>query len=77
MIKLKWERYQRRPGVWVRLHSDHWNSLIRDTIETSIEQQLEEISAWCNETGCGRRMAYDMFRFKNKAELATFLLKWS
>jgi len=40
------------------------------------EEQMQEVSKWCNENHCGRRISYDMVQFKNKKEMSMFLLKW-
>jgi len=41
------------------------------------EPELTKIQAWCEETGCGRRTSFDMFKFRNEKDMAAFLLKWS
>ena len=41
------------------------------------EQDMEEVQAWCQQTGCGRRMSFDTFRFKRREEITMFLLRWS
>jgi hypothetical protein len=40
------------------------------------EQTLDPIQAWCEETNCGVRISFDMFRFKNQAQKTMFLLRW-
>ncbi len=41
------------------------------------EEDFEPISQWCNETGIGRRMSFDLYQFKTKAEVTAFLLRWA
>lgn len=42
-----------------------------------IEEIIDQMVAWCDKNQCGRRVAYDMFAFKNRKEFSMFLLKWS
>ena len=37
----------------------------------------DAISEWCVMNRCGRRTAYNQFRFRNEDEIAVFLLRWS
>jgi len=34
------------------------------------------IAKWVNETGIGRRTSFDTFKFRNRADMAMFLLHW-
>ena len=43
----------------------------------SIEDVIDEMVAWCKDSDCGRRIAYDMFAFRNRPELSMFLLRWA
>jgi hypothetical protein len=40
------------------------------------EQTMDPIQTWCEETNCGVRISFDMFRFKNQAQKTMFLLRW-
>jgi hypothetical protein len=40
------------------------------------EQTMDPIQAWCEQTNCGVRISFDMFRFKNQAQKTMFLLRW-
>jgi len=40
------------------------------------EEAIDPIQAWCEETNCGVRISFDMFRFKNQAHKTMFLLRW-
>jgi hypothetical protein len=40
------------------------------------EQDMDPIQQWCNEHNCGKRISFDTFQFKNKAQIAMFLLRW-
>lgn len=46
--------------------------------ETGIsERDMEPIADWVKETGCGKRTSFDTIKFKNKADMSMFLLRWS
>lgn len=38
---------------------------------------VEAMQSWCEDTGCGRRTAYDIFEFKTQAERTMFAVRWS
>ena len=40
------------------------------------EHDVDPIQAWCEKHHCGRRISFDMFQFKNKAQMTMFLLRW-
>ena len=40
------------------------------------EEHLIPVQQWCEESRCGRRMAFDQFYFKNEGEVTAFLLRW-
>lgn len=40
------------------------------------EYLVEEMAAWCEETGCGRRTAYDIFEFRDEQAAMMFKLRW-
>ena len=71
-MSIKWQRYERRPGVWLRLHPDMHGILFED-----VDKQLDVIASWCRDNHCGRRMAYDMWQFEDESQLTAFLLSWS
>jgi hypothetical protein len=41
------------------------------------EDDMDPIQAWCEEHGCGVRVSFDQFRFRNKREITVFLLRWT
>ena len=41
------------------------------------ERDMEPIADWIEETGCGKRTSFDTVKFKNKADMSMFLLRWS
>jgi hypothetical protein len=38
---------------------------------------IKDIEIWCSQTGCGKRVNYHSFAFKNEAELTMFRLRWT
>lgn len=41
------------------------------------DHHIQPIVEWCAASDCGRRMAYNMFAFKNQAQAAMFMLRWA
>ncbi len=72
-MKLVWREFNHRPLVlYANMHHD--NDAITPT--GLREEMLVPVQQWCEETGCGRRISFDMFQFKNRADISAFLLKW-
>lgn len=64
MIKIK--RIEKdRPGVWILVESDRF-----------YEAEMRRLQLWCTQHRCGKRMAFDMFRFRDESELSMFMLRW-
>jgi hypothetical protein len=40
------------------------------------ESDMDPIQQWCEEHNCGTRTSFDTFRFRNKAQMTMFLLRW-
>ena len=40
------------------------------------EKDLLPIQHWSEQTGCGKRTSFDVWKFKNKEELTLFRLRW-
>jgi len=64
--------------VW-KLHKK--SSLILDRARymanDDMDDYLEQVQAWCQETGNGRRTSYDTFHFGRPAKMTAFLLRWN
>lgn len=73
-MKIVWERDSAYPLIVIaRIAYNHGaitTTGLRDT-------HLDPVQDWCVANKCGRRTAFDTFKFRNEAELAMFLLKWS
>ena len=69
-IKLKWQTVNRAPkGRWLKA------SWPED--EYDVNLLFWNIQEWCDQNKCGVRMSYDMWKFRSKAEVTAFLLRWS
>ena len=61
-MRINFEIEDRGNGIkWVRLYK---------------QQQIYDISVWCNEHGCGKQVNIHTISFKKDEELMMFLLKW-
>lgn len=66
---------QKAPKIRVSHNIDeHWVNTFADLAE---EQDLNLMSAWCEENKCGHRTAYNEFKFRNKDQMVLFILRWS
>ncbi len=41
-----------------------------------VDNQMYQISKWCNENNCGKQVNFKQISFKNDGELTMFLLRW-
>ena len=75
-VPQRWEKINRRPGVWIRLHGPALAHPSYPDHTSLTESEADAIMQWCMEHKCGVRMSFDMWKFKNKQELMLFVLKW-
>jgi hypothetical protein len=74
----QYEVLDRTPGVWIRLTSipalqkDFWIGYS----ESLTDDEADAIMTWTMQNKCGVRMSFDMWKFRNEAELTAFVLKW-
>ena len=40
------------------------------------ENDLKPIQEWSDQTGCGKRTSFDVWKFSTKSEMAMFRLRW-
>ena len=62
-----------RPGHWIKFGS--WSD--EQSWDIVSEEDMVMVANWCAEHGCGKRMSYDMFKFRTEKELQFFMLKWA
>jgi len=41
------------------------------------EEDMDPVQAWCEECGCGVRMSFNVWLFKNEKQITMFLIRWS
>jgi hypothetical protein len=70
--KIKWISAARRFSLAARLEIQPrgWEVGVN-------EKDMEPIQEWCQQNRCGRRISFDTFQFKNKAQITMFLLRWA
>lgn len=76
----KYELLDRKPGHWIRVFSGEILYNLdgpAHQMESITESQAQDIQDWCEQTQCGTRMSYDMWRFRDKQQLTLFLLRWT
>ena len=72
-----YEILDRNPGVWIQLwHPEHNDAGLFAPKHSLTESELDAIMQWSMEHKCGVRMSWDMWKFRNQAELTAFVLKW-
>jgi hypothetical protein len=72
-MKLVWQRDTPTSlTLYARLSYDHG-----PITQTGLrDHDLDPVQDWCVANRCGRRTSFEMFKFRNEAELSMFLLKW-
>ena len=68
-------KWQRLPGLKLQAYTD-------DVAPRGFERGLNEsdmdpIQAWSVECNCGKRMSFNVWKFKNEKQITMFLIKWS
>lgn len=75
LTKFKWRKIEqtgkRFRGYWLQADLDS----VTDIVEA--DNTLEQIAHWSRENDCGLRLSYDLWCFKNEADVTVFLLRWS
>ena len=72
-MKLVFERFLGTPRtLYARMSYPHGAI----TMTGMTEEHIVPVQRWCEENNCGERISFDMFRFRNQAEMSAFLLKW-
>jgi hypothetical protein len=73
-VKLIWERDTTFPLILIaRMAYEHGAVTLTGLRDT----HLDPVQDWCVANKCGRRTAFDTFKFRNEEELTMFLLKWA
>jgi hypothetical protein len=70
---MKWNR--RRPlELRADFEGNYSNPGMNSTRDITI---MEDIQVWCEQNDCGRRIAFDLVKFRTEEEITVFLLRWS
>ena len=77
-VKLHWILdHHRRYETYAVYHAEVKYDHTENTTMTGLrEEHMDPIGHWCEENRCGKRLAFNMFAFKNEAEVTAFMLKW-
>lgn len=71
-VKIVWERL---PGLQLRAQPDIVPP--RGRTWGLNEHDIDPIQRWCEEHNCGKRMSFDMWKFRSKKEITMFMLRWA
>jgi len=70
--KVEW---QRLPGLKLQAYAQ---AILPRGFERGLnESDMDPVQAWCEECGCGTRMSFNVWKFKNEKHITMFLMKWS
>ena len=70
--KIKW---QRLPGLKLQAYTD--DVAPRGYERGLNESDMDPVQAWTTECNCGKRMSFNVWKFKNEKHITMFLMKWS
>jgi len=71
--KIKW---QRLPGLKLQAYVDDIRPENRPGRGLR-EDDMDPVQAWTEECGCGVRMSFNVWLFKNEKQITMFLIRWS
>lgn len=72
-IRFKWKELPSKPLVlYANLEYEH--GAVTPTGLT--EAMLDPVQEWCENSKCGVRISFDMFKFISNEEMTMFLLRW-
>lgn len=66
-----------KPEYKWKQHADASLKLDWNTHPENADEYLDEVQAWCQATGNGRRTSYDTFHFGKPAKMTAFILRWN
>jgi hypothetical protein len=70
--KIKW---QRLPGLKLQAYVDDIQP--RGFERGLRESDMDPVQAWADECRCGKRMSFNVWKFKNEKQITMFLIRWS
>ena len=72
-MKLTWVTTEDPLILAARMDAYYVSTLINHVLN---EETIDPVQAWCEQTNCGVRISFDMFKFKNEKQKTMFLLRW-
>jgi hypothetical protein len=73
LLKIKW---QRLPGLKLQAYVDDIRPENRPGRGLR-ETDMDPVQAWTEECGCGVRLSFNVWLFKNEKQITMFLIRWS
>lgn len=67
--KIMWQRNGKDLRAYTNVAPRGYSFFLR-------EEDMVEVQQWCQLHECGKRMSFDTFRFKTRAQVTAFLLRW-
>lgn len=73
MNQIKWRKHDTKHKIVYQAYvsSDYSNPGFGLT-----DRQMQPIQDWCDAHDCGKRLSFDLFQFRNQAEVTAFMLRW-
>lgn len=71
--KLIWKQHEHKPLVLCAALEYTHGAVTQTGLR---DEDLISVQEWCLKSKCGSRIAFDMFKFKNRAAITAFLLVW-
>lgn len=72
-VKFRWLEYNHNPMV-LCANLAYENGAVTQT--GLREEMLVPVADWCEQNHCGRRISFDMFKFRDCEQITMFLLRW-
>lgn len=69
-MNLSWVRHNKTLSARAQVVEPQTLSFITD-------RDMQQVQEWCQQNECGRRISFDTFKFRTRAEMSAFLLRWS
>ena len=70
--KIKW---QRLPGLKLQAYTDEVGP--RGFERGLREDDMDPIQTWSDECNCGKRMSFNVWKFKSEKQITMFLIRWT
>jgi len=74
MKKIHWQRHDTKHKI---VYQAYVNSDYSNPGFGLSDAQMQPIQDWCDKHDCGKRLSFDLFQFRNDAEVTAFMLRWA